>query len=234
MTGPVALGSLAALGAPPGAGEPVVASCFELMFGTRPGRASCTIREGIYKVPELTCVEICAGAGGQSLGLERAGFSHVAAVEIDPDACATLRLNRPGWKIVDRTCTTSRARLPGRRPAGRRRAVPAVLDRGQAAGRDDERDLFPQALRLSGRDAPDCGDAGERPGLATRFAGYRGQVVDRLRAGIRDRVAGPERREFGVPQLRPRFILVALRPRRYFGGQCRAADAAPSGRRCGT
>ena len=35
---------------------------------------------------ELTCLEICAGGGGQSLGLEHARFSHVAAVEIDLDA----------------------------------------------------------------------------------------------------------------------------------------------------
>jgi DNA (cytosine-5)-methyltransferase 1 len=50
---------------------------------------------------DLTCLEICAGAGGQSVGLERAGFSHVAAVEIDPDACETLRLNRPNWHVVE-------------------------------------------------------------------------------------------------------------------------------------
>ncbi|MBS1943413.1 MAG: DNA cytosine methyltransferase, partial [Bacteroidetes bacterium] len=31
----------------------------------------------------MTSVEICAGAGGQSLGLERAGFDHEALVEID-------------------------------------------------------------------------------------------------------------------------------------------------------
>ena len=47
----------------------------------------------------LTCVEICAGAGGQSLGLELAGFEHTLAVEIDPDACETLRLNRPEWDV---------------------------------------------------------------------------------------------------------------------------------------
>jgi DNA (cytosine-5)-methyltransferase 1 len=43
----------------------------------------------------LTSIEICAGAGGQALGLEQAGFEHLAAVEIDPWAAETLRTNRP-------------------------------------------------------------------------------------------------------------------------------------------
>ena len=48
---------------------------------------------------DLSVVEICAGAGGQSLGLEQAEFAHLAAVEIDPDACNTLLLNRPGCPV---------------------------------------------------------------------------------------------------------------------------------------
>jgi len=48
----------------------------------------------------MTSVEICAGAGGQSLGLERAGFEHDALVEIDDACCATLRTNRPQWNVL--------------------------------------------------------------------------------------------------------------------------------------
>lgn len=41
----------------------------------------------------LTSIEICAGAGGQALGLHGAGFRHLALVEIDKYAHATLQEN---------------------------------------------------------------------------------------------------------------------------------------------
>jgi DNA (cytosine-5)-methyltransferase 1 len=46
-------------------------------------------------------IEICAGARGQALGLEQAGFEHASLVEIEAPACQTLRFNRPHWNIVE-------------------------------------------------------------------------------------------------------------------------------------
>jgi DNA (cytosine-5)-methyltransferase 1 len=53
------------------------------------------------KKSKLTSIEVCAGAGGQALGLEMAGFDHVALVENDSRCCETLRLNRPKWNVLE-------------------------------------------------------------------------------------------------------------------------------------
>ena len=48
----------------------------------------------------FSVLELCAGGGGQALGLEMAGFHHAAAVEYEAQFCTTLRTNRPHWNVT--------------------------------------------------------------------------------------------------------------------------------------
>lgn len=48
-----------------------------------------------------SCIELFAGAGGLALGLEKAGFECEMLNEILPDACRTLKMNRPNWNVVE-------------------------------------------------------------------------------------------------------------------------------------
>jgi DNA (cytosine-5)-methyltransferase 1 len=166
-------------------------------------------------VTGLTCVEICAGAGGQSLGLEQAGFEHVAAVEIDGDACETLRMNRPHWNVIEKDVH----QLDGREFHGTTLLAggvpcPPFSIAGKQLGADDERDLFPQALRLVQEIEPAAVMLENVRGLASRrFDHYREQLMERLgEIGYVAEWRVLNACDFGVPQLRPRFLLVALRP----------------------
>jgi DNA (cytosine-5)-methyltransferase 1 len=167
----------------------------------------------------LTCLEICAGAGGQSLGLEAAGFGHELAVEIDPDACQTLRVNRPQWNIHEGDVRA----IEGRKYRGKIHLLaggvpcPPFSIAGKQLGQDDERDLFPEALRLVEEVNPKAVMLENVRGLSTaKFASYRKVIQDRLlELGYSSDWQVLNASEFGVPQLRPRFILVALK-HRYF------------------
>ena len=49
----------------------------------------------------FSCVELYAGGGGRALGLEIAGFDHLALVESDRHSIRTLRHNRPHWNVIE-------------------------------------------------------------------------------------------------------------------------------------
>jgi DNA (cytosine-5)-methyltransferase 1 len=161
----------------------------------------------------LSSLEICAGAGGQALGLEQAGFTHEAVVEIDADACETLRYNRE-WKVIedDVANVDGRAYAHVDLVAGGVPCPPFSIA-GKQLGRDDERDLFPQALRLVEEISPRAVLLENVRGLGTRrFDGYRAQVLGRLQdLGFQTWWDLVHASDHGVPQLRPRFVLVAIK-----------------------
>jgi DNA (cytosine-5)-methyltransferase 1 len=170
------------------------------------------------EMAEYKVVEICAGAGGQSLGLELAGFEHELAVELDPNACATLRSNRPHWKVaqgdVASPAVWSPADYAGIDLLAGGVPCPPFTIAGKQLGATDERDLFAWAIELCGVMRPRALLLENVRGLSLpRFAAYRQHVLDRL-AGLG--YAADWRllhaSDYGVPQLRPRFVLVAMRP----------------------
>lgn len=163
---------------------------------------------------DLNCLEICAGAGGQSLGLEFAGFHHEAAVELEREPCETLRQNRPDWKVIESDVRDINGRdyrgidlLAGGVPC------PPFSIAGKQLGPADERDLFPEALRLVKEARPSAVMLENVRGLSTaKFEPYRQYIQGHLgELGYETQWQVLNACEFGVPQLRPRFILVGLR-----------------------
>lgn len=163
---------------------------------------------------ELTSLEICGGAGGQGLGLELAGFSHAAVVELEPAACETLRINRSSWNVLEMNVRELKGTdyrgidlFAGGVPC------PPFSIAGKQLGPDDERDLFPTALELVRQSKPAAVMLENVPGFATaKFSDYRREIAAKLsRWGYTVQWQVLNACNFGVPQLRPRFVLVAIR-----------------------
>ncbi|MEV7718839.1 DNA (cytosine-5-)-methyltransferase [Streptomyces sp. NPDC088184] len=175
----------------------------------------------------LEVVEICAGAGGQSLGLERAGFRHRLAVELDGQAADTLRRNLVEFLGYSEEEAEASVRIGDVadpavwNPALEAEQVdllaggvpcPPFSIAGRQLGTSDERDLFAWAIELCGKVQPKALLLENVRGLsANRFAGYRQHVLDRLKEhGYIAEWQLLQADNFGVSQLRPRFVLVAL------------------------
>ncbi|WP_104435867.1 DNA (cytosine-5-)-methyltransferase [Kineococcus xinjiangensis] len=167
-------------------------------------------------------VEICAGAGGQALGLERAGFDHLLAVEIDKTACETLKANREHWDVKCGDVADEQLWHPrdfasddeSKRVALLAGGVPCppFSIAGKQLGASDERDLFSWAVEACDAMRPRALLLENVRGLSMpRFAAYRQRILDRLAemeyVGFWKLLQASH---FGVAQLRPRFVLVAL------------------------
>lgn len=167
----------------------------------------------------LTSLELCAGGGGQALGLEAAGFRHVGLIEADSYACATLAANSEkhelGWNVIKSDVRQFNGLLfrntvdllSGGLPC------PPFSRAGKQLGERDERNLWNDALRLVAEVQP----------KAVMLENVRG-ILDPIFDTFRSSVMGTLERhgyvaewnllaasDFGISQLRPRAFLVALK-----------------------
>jgi DNA (cytosine-5)-methyltransferase 1 len=104
----------------------------------------------------LRSVELFAGAGGLALGVARAGFRHDAVVEIDHDACETIRANQQlgvagvrEWKLYEanvREFDFTRIAPDIDLLAAGVPCQPWSIA-GKHRGYDDHRNLFPDTIR---------------------------------------------------------------------------------------
>lgn len=162
----------------------------------------------------LTALELCAGGGGAALGIERAGFSHVALVDNDRHACATLRSNRPYWNVIEADIARFDSSywrgidlLSGGLPC------PPFSIAGKQLGDDDDRNMFPYMLEMVKEMRPRAVMIENVRGIITsRFTPFREKINKELDAlGFDTYWAAFNAADFGVPQNRYRAFLVALR-----------------------
>ncbi len=162
----------------------------------------------------LSAVELCAGAGGLSIGLEQAGFQPVALIDNDAHACATLRVNRPRWNTIeadlkgfDFSSWSGSDLVSGGLPC------PPYSVAGKQHGADDERDLFPAMLRIVESVQPRAVLIENVRGLLhAKFTEVRKQIDGTLQAlGFASYWAMLDAADFGTPQTRSRVFLIALR-----------------------
>jgi DNA (cytosine-5)-methyltransferase 1 len=163
----------------------------------------------------LSTLELCAGAGGEALGLEQAGIGHAGLIEIDKHACATLLHNRPKWNVLEKDLFEFKdaSAFQGVDIVSGGLPCPPFSKAGKQLGKSDERNLFPVAIDIIDQLRP----------RAVMIENVRG-ILDAVFDDYRKYIAGKLQKlgyvpdwkllsasDFGVPQLRPRVVFVAIK-----------------------
>lgn len=168
--------------------------------------------------PRFTSLEVCAGAGGQALGLERAGFDPMALVENDPDACATLRTNRPHWRVEQADLFNFEPDEQLRNVDLLAAGLPRVKSMATVQKLEDEyeRKLLKATAYLAHDVQPNALLIENVPELATSDAfedlrSFMREELEHLGYVLHWNVLNAA--DFGVPQERKQGYLVALRER---------------------
>lgn len=171
-------------------------------------------------------VDFFSGCGGTSRGFRDAGVEVVAAIDNDPDAAATFERNFPRATVFCRDIRKVSTdelmpvlQAPGRdsRPLIFSACAPCQPFSKQRRGinmADDRVDLLAQLLRFVGAYRPDAMFVENVPGLERRASDFGPftRFVRSLRArGYSVTYGSVGSRDYGVPQVRQRLVLVASR-----------------------
>ena len=164
----------------------------------------------------MQCVEIFCGGGGLALGLQRAGFHHVLAVDSDKQACATFEANFPGVRVlhadVAKVDWTAAARGVVDLVAGGPPCQP-FSSAGKQKGASDTRDGWGLAVATVAAVAPRAFlFENVRGFLSSKFDAYREDICGRLRAlGYAVHVTKVNAAHYGVPQNRHRVFVTGIK-----------------------
>lgn len=148
------------------------------------------------------------------MGLAMAGFVHVALVEYEQEYCNVLKANRPEWNVIcadvhkfDGHPYEGVDLLAGGVPC------PPFSVAGKQLGKDDERDLFPEAIRLIREIRPRAVMLENVRGfLDSGFEEYRDHIFTEIKKlGYVTHIKLLNASDYGVPQLRPRVVIVGIR-----------------------
>jgi DNA (cytosine-5)-methyltransferase 1 len=135
-------------------------------------------------------------------------------LEIDKHACATLRLNRPAWNVLEQDMSSFHGNaFKGVDLFAAGVPCPPFSIAGKQLGSKDERDLFPEAVRIIRESQPKAFMLENVAGFASeKFRFYRHRIIDEL-IGLGYQVDAKllNASDYGVPQLRPRYVIVGLR-----------------------
>jgi DNA (cytosine-5)-methyltransferase 1 len=168
---------------------------------------------------QLPTIDLFAGAGGLSLGLTKAGFQLMDAVELDPEACASFASMHGGTQTEPRPISSVGFRaLRGEIAllAGGPPCQP-FSNGGKRLGNHDPRDGFPEFLRIVSEVQPQAVLIENVPGL---ISGARRDYFASLIRALRGRRysvswAILNAAEYGVPQKRVRLFIVGSRGKHF-------------------
>lgn len=158
----------------------------------------------------LTCLDLCSGLGGQALGLERAGFQIVGAVEQEADPAATLRANRPGWLVLNRDVRQLGTQFKGVDLIAAGAPCTPFSAAGSGLGGRDTRDVLPEVVRIALASRPQAIMIENVGGLLLRrHAAHLDSLVKQLASGgYVISLLQLNAADLGLPQTRKRVFLI--------------------------